>query len=66
MSTIQEIETAIQHLSPKDLRDFRAWFLEFDANEWDRQIERDVATGHLDVFADEALPELREGRTRPL
>lgn len=66
MSTIQEIEIAVQRLSPEDLRAFRAWFLEFDASEWDRQIERDVAEGRLDAFADEALRELREGRTRPL
>ncbi len=66
MSTIHEIETAVQRLSPEDLRAFRAWFLEFDADEWDRQIERDVARGRLDVLAEEALLELREGHTRPL
>ena len=66
MSTIDEIESAVQQLSPAELRKFRAWFLNFDAEEWDRQIERDAAAGRLDALADEALAEFRAGRTRPL
>lgn len=66
MSTIHEIESAVQQLSPAELREFRAWFLNFDAGEWDRQIERDAAAGRLDRLAEEALAEFRAGRTRPL
>jgi hypothetical protein len=66
MSTINEIERAITDLSREDLSRFRAWFIEFDARAWDRQIESDVAEGRLDALADEALADLRAGRTRPL
>ncbi|MBA2244560.1 MAG: hypothetical protein H0W11_06365 [Gemmatimonadetes bacterium] len=48
------------------MSEFRAWFLEFDAEAWDRQFEQDVAAGRLDALADEALADLRAGRTRPL
>ena len=66
MGTVDEIETAVQHLSEADLRAFRAWFLQFDADTWDRQIEEDAEAGRLDALADEALGELRAGRTRKL
>lgn len=66
MSTIKDIERAVTDLSPEDLSRFRAWFLEFDARAWDRQIEADVAAGRLDALAEEALADLRAGRTREL
>jgi hypothetical protein len=63
MSTIDEITDAVRRLSAKELAAFRAWFAEFDAAGWDRQIEDDVAAGRLDKLADEALDDLREGRS---
>ena len=63
MSTIQEIEDAIRKLPVDNLAELRAWFAEFDAEVWDRQFERDVSEGRLDALADEALGDLREGRT---
>ena len=66
MSTIQEIERAVSGLSSDELTEFRRWFLEFNAAAWDRQLEEDVAAGRLDALADEALSDLREGRTRSL
>lgn len=66
MSQIDEIERAVQELSTEDLREFRRWFQEYDSKLWDQQIEEDVAAGKLDSLAEEALNDLREGRTRPL
>jgi hypothetical protein len=66
MSTIQEIEDAIQKLPDADLAAFRAWFAQFDADAWDRQFEQDVAAGRLDELAEEALRDLREGRCTDL
>lgn len=62
--TIQEIETAVTQLTPQQLADFRAWFIEYDAQRWDDQLAADVAAGRLDALANEALRDLREGRTR--
>ena len=62
MSTIEEIEGAIRRLSAEELAAFRAWFTEFDAAAWDRQMEQDIAAGRLDALADEALDDLRQGR----
>jgi hypothetical protein len=66
MSTVSEIEEAIRRLSGDDLAAFRAWFAEYDAAVWDRQFEEDAAAGRLDLLADEALLDLREGRCTDL
>jgi hypothetical protein len=66
MSTVQDIENAIRQLSPEDLAAFRAWFAEFDAVVWDRQLAEDVAAGRLDQLAEEALQEFRAGRCTDL
>ncbi len=66
MSTVQEIERAVSQLPAEDLARFRAWFAEFDAGVWDQQFVEDVAAGHLDVLADEALQDLQEGRCSEL
>lgn len=59
---IQELETAVQQLSENEFASFRTWFLEYDAQLWDRQFEADVQAGRLDWLADEALRETQAGR----
>ena len=66
MSTLIEIERAVQTLDDAELAAFRAWFTQYDADAWDRQIEADVAAGRLDVLAEEALADLRAGRCTDL
>jgi hypothetical protein len=59
VSTVQEIETAIAKLTDKELAELRSFI-------WDRDIERDAASGRFDQFANEAIEEYRTGKTRPL
>lgn len=66
MSTLAEIERAIQRLSPEDLEKLRAWMEEFAAMQWDQQIARDAATGKLDSLATEALEAYRAGKATKL
>jgi hypothetical protein len=66
MGTVREIEEAIRKLRSADLAAFRAWFAEFDADVWDRELEEDVAAGRLDHLAEEALRDFREGRCTDL
>lgn len=66
MSTMRDIEQAIRQLAPEELARFRTWFAEFDADQWDRELERDVAAGKLDALAGEAIADLREGRCKDL
>ncbi|HUE74365.1 MAG TPA: hypothetical protein VMP01_26015 [Pirellulaceae bacterium] len=62
MSTVAELEEAVRQLSPQERAAFRAWFAEFDAEEWDRQIEADVAAGRLDWLIAEAKADRQAGR----
>lgn len=64
--TLYDLKSAIANLPPAELTKFREWFHDFDADAWDRQIAEDVAAGRLDALADEALQDLREGRTTEL
>ena len=66
MGKVERIEQEIQALSPDELAQLRAWFLEYDWVAWDRQIERDVQAGRLDELADKALRDHAADKTTPL
>jgi hypothetical protein len=60
-TTTEDIEKAVEQLSPRELARFRAWFEVFDADRFDAAIERDADAGKLDAFAEEALEAYRAG-----
>jgi hypothetical protein len=62
MSTVEELEAAVQRLTPEERAAFRAWFAEFDAQEWDRKLEADASAGRLDWLVAEALADRQAGR----
>ena len=66
MSTVEEIESAIQGLSRHELAILRNWFEQFDSSAWDQQFEQDAIARRLDSLADEALNEFKEGRCSKL
>jgi hypothetical protein len=66
MGKIEKIEQEVQALSPDELAQFRAWFLEYDWSAWDRQIERDAQGGRLDDLAAKALRDHAAGKSTPL
>ena len=66
MSELEELEARIRQLKPDELKQFRAWFAEFDARMWDAEIEADANAGKFDSLVSEALAEYRAGKTREL
>ncbi|MET0722813.1 MAG: hypothetical protein ABWY64_18565 [Tardiphaga sp.] len=66
MISAEDIEKAVEQLDPRELARFRAWFAEFDADQFDAAIARDAEAGKLDAWAEEALAEHRAGKTREL
>jgi hypothetical protein len=64
--SVDELEKAVAELPPDKLAKFRAWFEEFAAEEWDRQIEADIKAGKLDALAEEAIKEHKAGLSRKL
>jgi hypothetical protein len=64
--TLEELEKTIADLPRDELSKFREWFLAFDAQNWDRQLEEDVSSGRLDRLADEAIREHESGQSTAL
>jgi len=66
MTTVQEIEHAIEQLPSDQFCQVHDWIVQRDWEKWDAQIERDCASGKLDFLVDEALQDAKSGNTRPL
>jgi hypothetical protein len=59
MTSAEDIERAVEQLSPQELARFRTWFEAFEAERFDAAIERDARDGKLDAFAEEAITAYR-------
>ena len=66
MGKIEVIENEVSQLSSSELSAFREWFFEFDAEAWDKQIERDSQSGKLDSLAANALKDFQSGKSTEL
>ena len=66
MGKLEQLEQQIQNLSKEELAQFRAWFLEFDWENWDRQLECDVAASKLDALGEKALRDHASGKSTSL
>ena len=66
MRKIEEIEEDIEKLSSNELKAFRRWFIDFDTQQWDKQIQEDVDKGKLDNMADKAIEQFRAGKAKEL
>ena len=66
MNTAKEIEEAVACLPKSELKEFRSWFSEFDAKNWDAQIEQDIESGNLDALGRKALKQHDAKETREM
>ena len=66
MTKLEKIEQDIAALDPADVIKLAEWLAEYRADLWDRQIEEDAKAGRLDKLAEQALADLRAGKTTPL
>lgn len=60
-----DIIDQVQKLPPAQVFELGRWLREYEAELWDQQIEADIRSGKLDKLGQEALEELRAGKTRP-
>lgn len=63
MKKLEDLEKEVSALSPEELADFRAWFLEYDGAAWDQQIASDAKSGKLDSLAREAKAQYDSGKS---
>ena len=66
MNRIQNIEHEIKKLTSDELSAFRAWFIKYDSEIWDEQIEDDIISGKLDKLAQEAISAHKKGRSKQI
>ncbi|MEH6691474.1 MAG: hypothetical protein V7774_09845 [Pseudorhizobium pelagicum] len=66
MTRLEQIENSVAELGAEELAIFAAWFEQFQAERWDKDIEADSSAGKLDDLAGEALLEFRDAKTRRL
>jgi hypothetical protein len=66
MTKVQKLEGEIEKLSPQEVAELRDWLLERDAEAWDREIERDAASGKLDKLFEKSLADHRVGKSREI
>jgi len=66
MTKLQLLEEGIRNLSPNERAELRDWLLELDADQWDRDIERDANSGKLDRVFENSLKDHRAGKSREL
>jgi hypothetical protein len=59
---LKELESAMSKLSREEVAAFRKWFIEFDNEAWDKEIEEDVAAGRFDSIVREVDEDIRAGR----
>jgi hypothetical protein len=66
MTRVQRLEREIKELAPSELAAFRKWFQDYDAAQWDKQIEQDAISGKFDQLAQKALADHKAGRTKEI
>jgi hypothetical protein len=66
LTTVQEIERAIDTLTPQELQELYLWLDQHHPEPIDARLESDLAAGRLDKAIDRALEDERNGRTWPL
>jgi hypothetical protein len=66
MSTVVEIEKALQTLPVEEARKIADWLQHYLDEKWDKQIDEDIAAGKLDKLADKAMQDYQAGRIKPL
>jgi hypothetical protein len=64
--SLKELENSIAKLPPDELSKFREWFMDFDAEQFDKRIESNASDGRLDSLANAAIREHTAGKSTTL
>ena len=66
MSTVADIEKALQTIPLEDARRVADWLQHYLDEKWDTQMDADIDSGRLDKLADNAIEDYRAGRVKLL
>lgn len=65
MSTVEDIEKAIETLPRDDFYRLRDWVQHRFEDQWDKEFEEDAVSGKLDAIAQKTMEEHHAGRSTP-
>ena len=65
MSTVQEIESAITQLKPKDIHVVADWLMEYREALWDKKLAAYARAGKFDALIKKAKAGHRAGKATP-
>jgi hypothetical protein len=66
MSTVKDIEKAIERLDDNSLGQLSNWFEDYLAEKWEGRFSADVQAGRLDKLGEAADRAFEQGKCRPL
>ncbi len=66
MKNVSELEISVSKLSDEEYAEFRDWFLNFESERWEKQLEKDIADNKLANIANEALEDYKKGNFKSL
>ncbi len=66
MTRAERLKGEIKELAPSEFAAFRQWFQDYDAAQWDKQIEEEVIAGKFDQLAKKTLEDHKAGRTKEI
>ena len=66
MTKVQALEEESERLSPAELAELQDWLAERADDAWDREIERDAASGKLDKLFEKSIADHRAGKSREI
>lgn len=66
MSTVAEVENALREMPVPDARAVATWLQDYLDEEWDKQIDADIAAGRLATLWQKAQADIAAGQVKPL
>ncbi len=66
MSTVEQIKSAIETLSPQEREELELWLHGSGDDDWDRQMKADAAAGKFDRIIAEVDAEIDSGELRDM
>jgi len=66
MEKLTALEASISKLSETEYAEFREWFLNYENERWDSQLEKDITDNKLANLASEALEDYKKGNFKDL
>jgi len=66
MTKVQALKQEIERLPTEEMVELRVWLDEREAEAWDREIERDAASGKLDKLFETSMADHDAGKSREI